>query len=228
MWRRLKSCLPDLSGVNVVVTAGGTREPIDPIRFLGNRSSGKMGNAFAAAALEAGASVTLITAASPPLKSPQMKVVQVETADEMAAAVQVALSPGSVLVMAAAVADYKPASVASEKIKKTGTATSLELVPTIDILVTVGHSEMRDQLFIVGFAAETENLLENAQKKIATKRLDLCVVNDVSSPDVGMGADENAVTICDRAGLVAEFGRAPKGEIATAIIGLVAARLASR
>lgn len=215
-----------LEGRRVVVTAGGTREPIDPVRFLGNRSSGKMGNALAAAALDAGADVTLITAAEPPARAPRLEVVRVETAAEMGDAVRRSVTGARLLIMAAAVADYRPTSVAPAKIKKHDTVWMLELEPTVDILTSLRDLPQRSSLFVVGFAAETSDLIENAQTKLHQKRLDLIVLNDVSRPDIAMSADHNEVTIIDRDGVVASIPRATKDAVAAEILRVVRPRLA--
>ncbi len=217
----------DLGGMRIVVTAGGTREPIDPVRFLGNRSSGKMGNALAETAAAAGAAVFLITAAPPPVVR-DIRVIQVTTSDEMHAAVRDTLTPGSVLIMAAAVADYRPADVAEHKLKKSPDGVTLRLVPTVDILSSLAADPMREQLFVVGFAAETDDAVANGHAKLVAKRLDLCVVNDVSQPGIGMGADDNAVTIIDAAGVVADIPRAPKVEVARAILEIISQVAPSR
>jgi len=214
-----------LGGRRVVVTAGGTREPIDPVRFLGNRSSGKMGWALALAALARGAEVILVTAATPPPATRGLTVITAETADEMHARVRESLSPGAVLIMAAAVADYRPRERAARKLKKRAEGLTLDLVPTIDILLSLARDAMRDQLFVVGFAAETDDVVRNGQAKALGKRLDLCVINDIAQPGIGMGADDNAVTIVDRNGLVLELPRAPKRAIADAILALIEERL---
>lgn len=214
-----------LAGRRVVVTAGGTREPIDPVRYLGNRSSGKMGNALARAAAEAGADVTLITTVDPPPDATALHVVRVETAASMARALDDALPDASVLLMAAAVADYRPVRASHDKIKKSTAALILELEPTVDILTTVRDADYRGTLFVVGFAAETSDLLANAQKKVREKGLDLIVLNDVSRGDIAMGSDANEVTIIDGDGVVAEVQRAPKDEVAEAILRVVTERL---
>jgi phosphopantothenoylcysteine decarboxylase/phosphopantothenate--cysteine ligase len=214
-----------LDGLRAVVTAGGTREPIDPVRFLGNRSSGKMGNALAAACLEAGAEVVLITAAEPPPATPRLSVTRVETAAEMGAAVWAALDHAGLLLMAAAVADYRPRETAEHKIKKSRTGMTLDLVPTVDILESLGRHPRRRQVLVVGFAAETDDLLANAAAKLRRKGLDLIVLNDVGSPGVGMGADDNAVTVLDRDGVVLSVERSAKLEVARRLVSLVAARL---
>ncbi len=206
---------PQLSW-RVVVTSGGTREPIDPVRYVGNRSSGKMGLALAGEALRLGAHVTLITAAPPPPPRRNLDVVRVETAAEMLDAVQRAVADAEVLVMAAAVADYRPAEVSPRKLKKRDKSLSLSLVPTVDILRTLRERRPKG-LTVVGFAAETDDLLRNARTKLKEKGLDLIVANDVSGSDTGMGADDNAVTIIGARGVVAEVARAPKPEVARAV-----------
>jgi phosphopantothenoylcysteine decarboxylase/phosphopantothenate--cysteine ligase len=219
---------PDLRGLRVVVTAGGTREPIDPVRFIGNRSSGKMGNALAAACREAGAEVELITAAPPPPAAPGLSVTAVETAAQMQAAVWSALDRAGVLLMAAAVADHRPREVADHKLKKSGAGMTLELVPTVDVLDSLRAHPRRSTVLVVGFAAETDDLLANAAEKLRRKGLDLIVLNDVGAPGVGMGADDNAVTVLDRDGVVLTVERSPKLEVARRLVALVAERLALR
>ncbi|MGD0833398.1 MAG: phosphopantothenoylcysteine decarboxylase [Candidatus Dormibacteria bacterium] len=214
-----------LDGVSVVVTAGGTREPIDPVRFIGNRSSGKMGNALAAACLEAGAIVELVTAAAPPAPAPGLRVTEVETAEEMREAVWAALRSADLLFMAAAVADYRPRQAAERKVKKDPAGISLDLVPTTDILASLRHHPRRSAVFLVGFAAETDDLVANARDKLHRKGLDLIVLNDVRAPGIGMGADDNAVTVLDAEGVVAAVPRRPKLEVARAIVVAAAARL---
>ncbi len=216
---------PTISGLRFVVTAGGTREPIDPVRFIGNRSSGKMGNEIAAAAIRQGATVTLVTAATAPAARPGLEVVAVETAEEMHTAVRAALPGARVLVMAAAVADWRPRQVARNKLKKGGETLTLELVPTVDILAALRDDGAATGVFVVGFAAETENVIANARAKLDAKHLDLVVVNDVSREGIGMGADDNEVTIIDRDGTVRTIARAPKPVIADAIVRIIASRL---
>jgi phosphopantothenoylcysteine decarboxylase/phosphopantothenate--cysteine ligase len=215
-----------LHGVRVVVTAGGTREPIDPVRFLGNRSSGKMGNALAEASIEAGATVELITAGPPPPATAGLSVTEVETAAEMQRAVWVGLDRAGVLLMAAAVADYRPRRVAEHKLKKSADQLTLELVPNVDILESLGVHPRRTRVLVVGFAAETDDLLANAADKLRRKGLDLIVLNDVGAPGVGMGADDNAVTVLDRDGVVLTVERSPKLEVARRLVALVGERLA--
>ncbi len=204
-----------LAGKRVLVTAGGTQEPLDPVRYLGNRSSGKMGYALAQTALDRGAAVTLVTAPTalhPPVGA---KRVEVRTAEEMRAAVLAALPECDILVMAAAVADFRPAEVAGQKIKK-GAGLTLHLERTPDILAEVAAERERSgrPALVVGFAAETEDLLRNARAKLEAKRLDLIVANDVSSPDSGFGADTNRVILLDRYGLEQALPLLPKEEVA--------------
>lgn len=217
---------PSINGLRFVVTAGGTREPIDPVRFIGNRSSGKMGNALAAAAIRYGATVTLVTAAPAPGEQPGLGVVPVETAAEMYDAVRAALVGANVLIMAAAVADWRPREVASNKLKKGGADTmTVDLVPTIDILRALRDHDAAAGVFVVGFAAETEHVLDNARAKLAAKHLDLIVVNDVSRHDIGMGADDNEVIVIDRDGVTQTIERAPKADVADALVRIIASRL---
>ena len=207
-----------------MVTAGGTREPIDPVRYLGNRSSGKMGNAIATAASAQGARVTLISTVEPSVP-PSVEVVRVETAQEMHEAVRRALQDADVLLMAAAVADHRPAVRSSSKLKKRADAWALQLVPTTDILAALQDDPVRDGVYIVGFAAETDQVLENAALKLRSKGLDLIVVNDVGRPGIGMGADDNEVTVIGPHGTVAAIAKAPKREVAEQLLHIVAARL---
>lgn len=205
-----------LAGRRVVVTAGGTREPLDPIRFLGNRSSGQMGYALARAARDRGARVTLITTTGQP---PPFGVewVSVETAAEMGEAVLGRLPETDLLLMAAAVADYRPAAVAEHKIKKSEAERTVTLVRTIDILSQVAERRRADQV-IVGFAAETEALIVHAQDKLRRKKLDLIVANDAR---LAMGAAENQVVLLSADGRVEELPLLPKEEAAHRILDRV-------
>ena len=188
---------PDLTGETVLVTAGPTREPIDPVRYIGNRSSGKMGYALAEAALRRGAKVILITGPTA-LKPPSSaEVVQVQTAEQMREAVMAHLERASIVIKAAAVADFTVRSAAGEKIKRKGPMT-LELEPTADILAEVGAK--KGSRIVVGFAAETSDVLANARKKLEGKSLDAIVLNDVSQPGIGFDSERNAVTILTHAG----------------------------
>jgi phosphopantothenoylcysteine decarboxylase/phosphopantothenate--cysteine ligase len=206
-----------LVGRGVVITAGGTREAIDPVRFLGNRSSGKMGNALAVEAARLGAHVTLITTVAPPPPSPAITVVAVESAEQMDAAVRRALVDAWALIMAAAVADQRPATVAPSKIKKATAGDSLALVPAIDILAALRDDPLRRGRLIVGFAAETDDLIENATEKLTAKGADLMVANAVGD-GIGMGTDDTSVAIIGRDGSVSRIGPAPKPAIAAAIL----------
>jgi phosphopantothenoylcysteine decarboxylase/phosphopantothenate--cysteine ligase len=187
----------DLVGENVLITAGPTHEPIDPVRYLGNRSSGKMGYALAEAALRRGAKVILVsgpTALQPPSAA---ETVFVETAQQMRTAVLDRWEQASFIIMAAAVADYRVKHTASEKIKRSGPI-ELQLEPNADILADLGslrHAAGKTFPMLIGFAAETENLLENARAKLSKKRVDAIVLNDVSHPDIGFNSDRNEVTI---------------------------------
>jgi phosphopantothenoylcysteine decarboxylase/phosphopantothenate--cysteine ligase len=184
---------PDLLNENVLITAGPTYEAIDPVRGITNRSSGKMGYAIAEAAANRGARVTLITgpvAISPPAG---VNTIRVKSAEEMYHAVMQNLADATVVIMAAAVADYTPAKIAEQKIKKRDDKMILELEPTRDILAAVGR--VKESRVLIGFAAETENLLENAQKKLAGKNADLIVANDVSKSDAGFDVNTNQVSL---------------------------------
>ncbi len=207
----------------MIVTAGGTREPIDAVRYLGNRSTGLMGNALAVEAAERGAAVTLITTVAPP-DDARVSVIRVDTAEEMNAAVRAALPAATVLVMAAAVADYRVAEPSARKLKKTDRLT-LELVATVDILQSLAADPLRKSVFVVGFAAETDDTEINAIRKLADKRLDLVVLNDVSRGDIGMGAADNEVTVLDAGGLVAHVSKQPKPRVATALFDIIEERL---
>jgi phosphopantothenoylcysteine decarboxylase / phosphopantothenate---cysteine ligase len=216
---------PSIAGLRFVITAGGTREPIDPVRYIGNRSSGKMGNELAAAAIRRGATVTLVTAAQQPAAQTGLEVVPVETADEMYAAVRAAIAGARVLVMAAAVADWRPRDVATEKLKKGASTMTLELVPTVDILRALRDDGAAAKVFRVGFAAETEHVIDHARAKLTAKGLDLIIVNDVSQPGIGMGADDNEVTVIDSDGGSQTIDRATKTVVAEAIVDIIARRL---
>jgi phosphopantothenoylcysteine decarboxylase/phosphopantothenate--cysteine ligase len=208
-----------LRGRRVVITSGGTREPIDPVRFIGNHSSGKMGLALAREAARLGAEVTLVTTAGRPNgDASRLDVVEVGTADEMLAAVRTALPGAAALIMAAAVADYRPADVAPRKLKKTAPTMTVELVRTVDVLAALRDDPVRRGVVVVGFAAETDDLLANAQHKLEAKGLDLIVANDVGVPGIGMGSDRNAVTILGRDGVRIDAPAAPKTEIARRVL----------
>ena len=203
--RRILGATGDLAGCHLVVSAGGTREKLDPVRFLGNRSSGKMGYALAAAGRDRGARVTLVSA--PTSLDPPRGVHQipVESAAEMHAAILESCAVCDALIMAAAVADFRPQQTSVQKIKKEAGGLSLELERTADILqdVAARRAEIGRPRFVVGFAAETENLLANAGDKLERKGLDLIVANDVTASDSGFGTDTNRVVLLDAAGSVA-------------------------
>jgi phosphopantothenoylcysteine decarboxylase/phosphopantothenate--cysteine ligase len=205
-----------LSGRCVLVTAGGTREPIDPVRFLSNRSSGRQGHALAQAAAELGAQVTLVTT-SGLLVEPGVEVVEVETAAEMADAVLSRAEAADLVVMAAAVADFRPADVATTKLHKADGAPEIRLVPTVDILAELGRRRRPGQV-LVGFAAETGSLSERAAAKLEAKDVDLMVGNDVGAEGVGFGHETNAVTIFHRDGARTEIPLQSKRAVAQAIL----------
>ncbi len=212
----------DLVGRKVVVTAGGTREPFDPVRYLGNRSSGKMGFALAQAARDRGASVALITTVTPLTETAGMEVSRVETALEMQRAVAKAVASAGALIMAAAVADFMPEKEATKKIKK-GDGLDIKLVKTPDIL-----SEVKGDFVKVGFAAESEDLVKNATAKLKEKGLDLIVANDITDKDSGFGADTNKVTIIDGKGKVEALPLLTKREVADRVLDRVAGFLTKK
>src|SRR6476469_8946958 len=187
----------DLAGETVLVTAGPTREPIDPVRYIGHRSSGKLGYALAEAALRRGAKVILVSGPSA-LKPPaNATFIPIQTAAEMRNAVMSSLPQATIIIKAAAVADFTVRQSAPEKIKRKG-AITLELEPTVDILAEV--AAQKNGRIVIGFAAETEHVLENARKKLQAKSLDAIVLNDVSQPGIGFDSERNAVTILTHAG----------------------------
>jgi phosphopantothenoylcysteine decarboxylase/phosphopantothenate--cysteine ligase len=211
----------DLAGVRVLVTAGGTREAIDPVRFVGNRSSGKMGYAVAEAAFRRGAAVTLVTTQGRPASS-GIELVHVETADEMHDAVLGRFDGVDVVVMAAAVADFRPKAVAPEKLKKQEGVPEIVLEPTTDILAALG--ERKSGQLLVGFAAETERVREHAAEKMARKGVDLMVANDVSAPDAGFEVDTNRAILLHSGG-AEETPLLTKIALADVILDRVADRL---
>ncbi len=212
-----------LAGKKVVVSAGGTQEPLDPVRVLTNRSSGKQGYAIAQAALDAGAQVTLITAPTA-LRAPVGAcVVAVETAQQMQAAVVEACPGADALVMAAAVADFRPKVAARDKLKTRDGVPQLELEATEDILRSVTGS--RRPRLVVGFAAESRDLLDNAAEKLKSKKLDLIVANDISARDSGFGSDTNRVTLIYSTGTTEPLPLAGKAEVAEAILERIASLL---
>lgn len=212
----------DLSGRHIIVTAGGTREAIDPVRFIGNRSSGKMGYSIAEAARNRGARVTLITAAALP-EPVGVKVVTVATAEEMKKAVEKAVASCDALIMAAAVADFKPKTAASQKIKKGSAGLKLQLVATPDIL-----AETKGDFIRVGFAAESGDPVANARKKLVAKKLDIIVANDITDPASTFGSDTNKVTIISKDGKEKSLPLLPKSEVADKILDRVVGLLGGK
>lgn len=211
----------DMKSERVLITAGPTYEPIDPVRFLGNRSSGKMGYAIAEAAIRRGAKVILVSGPTA-LKPPAVEqFVSVETAQEMHDAVKLHAAEASTIVMTAAIADYQAAEPADQKIKRKGPMT-LQLQPTADILAELGANKLPGQV-LIGFAAETENVLANARKKLETKKADAIVVNDVSQKQIGFSSDRNAGQIITSDDVI-EIAEMPKFEMAQRILD-VALRL---
>src|SRR2546430_292914 len=204
----------DLARETVLITAGPTREKVDPVRYLTNRSSGRMGYALAEAASRRGARVLLISGPSALTPPGAAELTQVESAEQMCQAVLKLLPEATVVIKTAAVSDYRPKSTASQKIKRTGPI-ALDLEPTVDILAEIARN--KDSQIVVGFAAETQNALENARKKLASKSLDAIVVNDVSREGVGFDSDRNAVTIITHDSVV-EVPETTKWEVAQRVL----------
>ncbi len=214
-----------LAGRRVVVSAGGTREAIDPVRFIGNRSSGKQGHALAAEAAALGADVVLVTTSELPTP-PGVRRVDVESAAEMHAAMVAESVGADVIIMSAAVADFRPTVVVDRKLKKADGVPSVELEPTVDILAALGEQKPPRQV-LVGFAAETDDLEANATGKLKRKGADLLVANDVSAPGVGFAHDTNAVTIFGSDGSAQVVPLSSKDAIARAVLAAVIDRLPS-
>jgi phosphopantothenoylcysteine decarboxylase / phosphopantothenate---cysteine ligase len=210
----------DMAGKRIVITAGGTQEPIDPVRIITNRSSGKMGYALAEAARDRGAEVSLITAATSITDPSGIEIIHVSTAIEMEAAVLSAVKKTDALIMAAAVADYMPQVIAKGKIKKTGDKLTLELVRTPDIL-----SEVKGNFVKVGFAAESEDVFRNAESKLKRKQLDFIVANDITDTSSGFGVDTNKVIIIDKNKKVDNLPLMTKREVADKILDKLVERL---
>jgi len=213
----------DLAGKRIVVTAGGTQEPIDPVRHIGNRSSGKMGYAMAEAARDRGATVTLIAAPTALPEPAGVEATHVETAVQMKEAVAKAVAQADALIMAAAVADYRPKSTAEAKIKKDAPGLTLELIRTPDIL-----TEVKGNFLKVGFAAESEDVIANAKRKLEKKQLDLMVANDITAKESGFDVDTNKVTIIDREGKVESLPLLTKREVADRVLDKVVGLLAKK
>jgi phosphopantothenoylcysteine decarboxylase/phosphopantothenate--cysteine ligase len=213
--RTLHPPVTDLEGETVLITAGPTQEPLDPVRFVSNRSSGKMGYALAEAAVRRGARVILV---SGPVHLPapaDIELVRVTTAREMRQAVLDHLPESTIVIKSAAVADYHLANVPAQKVKKTATRLSLELEPTPDILAEVGR--VKGDRLLIGFAAETQNLLDEARRKLVSKNCDMVVANLVSEAGIGFESDQNEVTLVMRSGDTVPLMRAPKRQIAESI-----------
>lgn len=217
----------DLEGRRVVVTAGGTREPIDPVRFISNYSSGKMGFAIAAAAADRGAQVTLITTVQH-LPHPGVRARQVETAEEMQVALREELADAQLLVMAAAVADFRPARKAIHKIRRDQQQELvLELERNEDIVGALAREPGAEAIYRLGFAAEDADLLAKATQKMAQKRLDAIFANDITRSDIGFGVDHNAGMLILRDGTRVDLERMTKREIADRLLDVVVPRLKS-
>lgn len=212
-------CPQDLAGERVLVTAGPTWEPLDPVRFISNRSSGKMGFAVARVARRRGASVTLVSGPTGLRPPPGVRLVQVESAAQMREVVMENLCEATVVVKAAAVADYRPEEIRGDKIKKTEENWALSLARTPDILAQIGAS--KGNRILVGFAAETHTVLENAREKLLKKNLDWIVANDVTKPGSGFGTETNQVILIGRDGTIQELPQMSKEEVAWAILDRV-------
>jgi phosphopantothenoylcysteine decarboxylase/phosphopantothenate--cysteine ligase len=214
----------DLAGRAILITAGPTREEIDPVRYISNHSSGKMGYALARAARRRGAQVLLISGPTALMKPDGVIAVNVTSAVEMQKEVLAHVTEYDIVIKAAAVADYRPRVRNSTKVKKKDDSATIELVKTPDILAGLG--EMENRPFLVGFAAETDGLHENAMKKLAEKNLDMIVANDVSQADAGFNVDTNRAQLFFRDGSNCETGLMSKDQLAGVILDHVAARLA--
>ena len=212
----------DLADERILVSAGPTQEPVDPVRYLSNHSSGKMGYALARVARRRGAAVVLVTGPSALVPPAGVDVVQVRTAREMARAVEEEFARATAVVMTAAVADYRPREPRSRKLKKSAATLTLELERNPDILAGLGAR--KGERLLVGFAAETHDVAAEARRKLAAKRLDLIVANDVTAPGAGFGADTNLVRLIDAAGLDETLPLLPKEEVAGRVLDWIAAR----
>jgi phosphopantothenoylcysteine decarboxylase/phosphopantothenate--cysteine ligase len=217
--RTFSPAVMDLDGETILITAGPTQEPLDPVRYLSNRSSGKMGYALAQAAIDRGAQVILVSGPVS-LNPPQgAEIIHVHTAAQMRDAVFANLEPATVVIKCAAVTDFRPSVESKRKIKKTSARISLELEPTQDILAELGRK--RGDRLLIGFAAETENLRDEARRKLETKNCDMVVANLVGKPDTGFESDTNEVLLALRTGEFIPLARASKREIADQILGQI-------
>ncbi len=224
--KRLLNLTGQLSGQKVLVTAGGTIEPLDPVRYIGNRSTGRMGYAIAAEAARRGAEVVLVSGPSALMPPAGVRMVQVETARQMREAVLAEYPSVQAVVKSAAVADYRPIEVAAEKIKKSDDALTLKLVRNPDILLELGQK--KQQQLLVGFAAETCHVEEYARKKLVKKNLDFIVANDVSEADAGFGVETNRIKLFDKEGNMTAYPLMSKTELAGIILDHVAAALKNK
>lgn len=212
-----------LEGKRVIVTAGGTRESIDPVRYISNNSSGKMGYAIADAAINAGADVTLISAPSKLAANDKARLISVNSSADMENAIKDNFYQSDILIMAAAVSDYKPVSYSDQKIKKNDDNLVITLSRTNDILKEI--VKIKSDQFVVGFAAETQNLIENAKSKLQHKNLDMLVANDVSGDKVGFNSDNNKVYFIDNNGIINQTGIESKQKISNDLIKLISERI---
>jgi phosphopantothenoylcysteine decarboxylase/phosphopantothenate--cysteine ligase len=224
---RLLESDSSLAGKKFVVTAGATREPIDPVRFISNHSSGKMGIAIARAAWRRGADVTLIAGHVEVALPNELTTVKADTVEQMSKSVAKALPSADVLVMAAAPADFRPAEKAGKKIKKGSTAPRIDLEQTEDILSST-IARRKSKSLIVGFALETGNGMSNAREKLKSKMLDLIVLNDATEPGAGFGVDTNRVTLIDRAGKEEELQLMSKADLAEVLLDRIEEKLSGR
>lgn len=213
-----------LKNKTVLLTAGPTHEPIDPVRFIGNHSTGKMGYALAEAFAREGAQVVVVSGPThQKAKHPAIRVIPVTTADQMYAQVKQLADTADIMVFAAAVADYKPKTVSAVKVKKSDETLTLELVKNVDIAKTIGQTKKEGQ-FTVGFALETDNELANARAKLKTKKLDMIVLNSLQDAGAGFKHDTNKITIIE-SDKITTFDLKPKTQVAADIVNLIAERI---
>ena len=211
--------------MHIVISAGPTREAIDPVRYITNRSTGKMGYAIAEAARERGLLVTLVSGPVNLLPPEGVEVINIESAADMAKAMKTSAQTADIIVMAAAVADYRPKQYSTSKVKKSDGDMCIELERTEDVLLSLGKNKRPGQI-LVGFAAETDDLLKNAQGKLERKNLDYIAANIVGVPGRGFAADNNAITLIGRDGSQTEFALQSKKDLAGALLDHILSRLA--
>jgi phosphopantothenoylcysteine decarboxylase/phosphopantothenate--cysteine ligase len=214
----------DLEGKTILVTAGPTREALDPVRFISNRSSGKMGYAIAEAAAKRGAEVILISGPTNLTPPPNVKLIKVESAIQMRDEVMIYASQSQIIIMSAAVSDYRSKDFSKQKIKRGQSIMTITLEENPDILAELGKNKKADQI-LVGFSMETENLIENSKKKLETKKADLMVANDISKEGAGFGTDTNIVTLIDSSGQIKELPLMSKYDVANAILNEITGKL---